>query len=183
MSIAGVHLPTPATDEWWTPVEIFEALEFDFDLDPCAPPEPLAPWIPALNRYSREQDGLSQPWEGRVWLNPPYGKEVGRWLARLAEHGNGIALIFARTDTRWWQESVPSADAVCFIAGRLTFIPGAGQAVSGNSGGPSALIAYGAECAKAVRSCGLGPVYGPPVASREASQLALVNPAGEESSK
>jgi hypothetical protein len=121
---AHPHAPVQgATDEWWTPPHVFEALGLEFDLDPCSPPGGV-PWLPARRHYTREEDGLAQPWEGRVWINPPYGKEAGKWLLRLAEHGDGIALVFARTDVRWWHAAVPSASAVCFIRGRLTFIAG-----------------------------------------------------------
>jgi hypothetical protein len=77
-----------STDEWFTPPEVFDALGIDFDLDPAAPPSGV-PWIPANRHFSKADDGLTQPWTGRVWLNPPYGRETRRWLARLAEHGDG----------------------------------------------------------------------------------------------
>lgn len=160
MPWAHPHLPNQGlTDEWWTPPHVFDALGLAFDLDPCAPPEGCADWLPVAKRYTREQDGLSLPWEGRVWLNPPYGRAAAAWVRRLAEHGHGIALVFSRTDVRWWHEAVPRATAVCFIRGRLTFIPGAGQSAPGNSGGPSALLAYGEDCAEAVARSGLGLTY------------------------
>jgi hypothetical protein len=83
-------------------------------------------------------------------------------MRRLAAHGDGIALIFARTDVRWWHDAVPAARTLCFLDGRLTFIPGDGSVPAGNSGGPSVLIAYGDRCAEAVRSCGLGMVLDVP---------------------
>lgn len=158
----GAHPHSPnegATDEWWTPPEVFEAIGLRFDLDPCAPPVKSCPWIPADRRYLRQMDGLSMPWHGRIWLNPPYGREAGKWVLKLAEHGDGIALVFSRTDVRWWHAAVPKATAVCFIRGRLTFIPGAGQSAPGNSGGPSALVAYGDTCAEAIANSGLGLTY------------------------
>lgn len=163
MAWAHPHAPNEgATDEWWTPPHVFEALGLEFDLDPCAPSLPDAPWLPG-NRYTRHADGLSLPWAGRVWLNPPYGREAGRWVRKLAEHGHGVALVFSRTDVRWWHAAVPSADAVCFIRGRLTFIAGAGQSAPGNSGGPSALLAYGKDCAEALARSQLGVTYGAPL--------------------
>lgn len=156
---AHPHLPNEGkTSEWYTPPEIFDALGLAFDLDPCAPVGGV-PWVPARRYYDWVEDGLTRPWEGRVWLNPPYGKEAGTWLRKLADHGDGIALVFARTDVRWWHDAVPNASAVCFVRGRLTFIAGAGQSAPGNSGGPSALIAFGDECARAVRDSGLGLTY------------------------
>jgi len=89
-------------------------------------------------------------------LNPPYGPETGKWLERLAKHGNGIALIFARTETemffRWGWEA---ADAMLFIRGRLHFHDVHGQRAKGNAGGPSVLIAYGTANAEALRTCGI----------------------------
>ncbi len=156
---AHPHLPNQgSTNEWYTPASVFDALGLSFDLDPCAPPGGV-PWLPAARHFSQADDGLKQQWDGRVWLNPPYGREVGAWLLRLAGHGWGIALVFARTDVRWWHATVPRASAVCFVEGRLTFVPGAGQSAPGNSGGPSALIAFGDDCADALRRSGLGIVY------------------------
>lgn len=141
------------TDEWLTPPEIVRCLG-PFELDPCSPIN--RPWPTAHVHYTALDDGLSQPWSGRVWLNPPYGPETGRWLRRLAEHGDGIALVFARTETqmlhRWaWDE----ADAMLFLRGRLCFYTAAGAPAAGNAGGPSVLIAYGHANAERLRSCGL----------------------------
>ena len=158
MSWDHPHAPNEGkSSEWWTPPHIFDALNIDFDLDPCAPSLPAASWIPALKRFS--SNGLGLTWFGRVWLNPPYGKSTGIWLDRLVEHNNGIALVFARTDVRWWHRALPSASAVCFIEGRITFIAGTDQSAPGNSGGPSALIAYGKDCAIALDHSNLGLVW------------------------
>jgi hypothetical protein len=160
---AHPHLPNQGkTNEWYTPPHVFDALGLVFDLDPCAPDGGVS-WVPANAHYSERDDGLARPWWGRVWLNPPYGAQAGVWVRKLAEHGDGIALVFSRTDVRWWHLAVPSASAVCFIERRLTFIAGDGRSAPGNSGGPSALIAYGAVCAEAVRQSGLGLTYGSPL--------------------
>jgi len=141
------------TNEWYTPPHLFRDLGLDFDLDPCAPAGGL-PWIPAKRFYSVEDDGLTLPWEGRVWMNPPYGRnEIAPWIDRFIAHGNGIALVFSRTDTAWWQYLVRSVDAVSFIAGRLKFV---GDSKAGhNSPVPSMLAAFGPECVSAIRRCGL----------------------------
>lgn len=144
--------------EWYTPPEVFEALGLTFDLDPAAPPGGV-PWVPADAHYSAREDGLAQPWAGRVWCNPPYGVGTGRWLERLADHGDGVALVFARTDTRWFHAAVPWATAVCFIAGRLRFIPGDGRGGRDTAGAPSALIAYGLPCGLALAESGLGQTF------------------------
>jgi hypothetical protein len=146
------------TVEWYTPPGIFDALGLTFDLDPCAPAGGL-PWIPAKRFYSIEDDGLSQPWAGRVWLNPPYGPRTSTWMRRLAAHGDGVALVFARTETEWWHETVGCSHAVCFIAGRLTFVDADRNPGAFNAGAPSALVAYGQENAEAIARAGLGMTF------------------------
>lgn len=133
-------------DEWLTPPAIIKALG-PFDLDPCAPVE--RPWPTAEKHYTILDNGLNQPWEGFVWMNPPYGREVDKWMARLADHGQGIALIFARTETKAWQRHVwARASAILFLDGRLTFHHRDGRQANHSAGAPSALVAYG-ECARA----------------------------------
>lgn len=144
--------------EWYTPGPVIAALGLDYDLDPCSPPGGL-PWIPARRVFTEADDGLTQPWVGRVWMNPPYGEHSQKWMRRLAAHGNGVALIFARTDTRWFHETVGAADAICFIAGRIAFVPGDGRDASWAAGAPSCLVAYGADCAAAVAASGLGMTF------------------------
>lgn len=155
----GGALKEGSSNEWFTPPHIFEALGLDFDLDPCAPLGGV-PWVPAARSYSIHDDGLAQPWQGRIWLNPPYGREAPKWVGRLAEHGDGIALLFTRTDAAWAQSALKRCQAVCFIAGRLSFLDGSGRSRKGhNAANGSMLLAYGSECAKAVLGCGLGVAY------------------------
>lgn len=138
------------SDEWLTPPDIIDAMG-RFDLDPCAPVR--RPWPTARRHYTIEDDGLRQPWSGRVWLNPPYAS-AGRWLHRLADHGAGTALLFARTETALWFEHVwPRASALLFIRGRLHFHHVDGRRARANSGAPSVLVAYGAGDADVLRSC------------------------------
>lgn len=140
-------------DEWLTPPEILQSLG-TFDLDPCSPI--ARPWPTAANHYTIMDDGLSRPWHGRVWLNPPYGKDTSRWLARLADHGNGVALIFARTETEMFFEQVWSkAQAILFLRGRLHFHHVDGRRAEANSGAPSVLIAYGQDNVRALQASGL----------------------------
>lgn len=89
-----------AKDEWLTPPEIIAAVG-PFDLDPCAPIE--RPWDMATRHFTIDDDGLALPWDGFVWCNPPFGAEAEKWLTKLAEHGNGIGLCPARTETRWFR--------------------------------------------------------------------------------
>ncbi len=140
-----------AKEEWLTPPEIIRALG-DFDLDPCAPVQ--RPWEMARRHFTWKDNGLRLRWEGRVWMNPPYGMETSKWMGRLAEHGNGIALIFARTETStWFQHIWGRASAVLFLKGRLSFYNVDGTPGKNSAGGPSALIAYGQENAAILRAC------------------------------
>jgi hypothetical protein len=142
-------------DEWLTPPEILNALG-DFDLDPCAPEN--RPWDMAQNHYSI--NGLFLPWNGRVWCNPPYGKETGKWLDKLARHGNGIALTFARTETKMFFDHVwPKAHSLLFISGRLYFHYVDGTRAKANSGGPSVLIAYGENNSFVLQKCNISGKY------------------------
>lgn len=144
-------------DEWLTPPAVLSALG-EFDLDPCSPIN--RPWETAKAHYTVVDDGLSKPWHGRVWCNPPYGAAAAQWLDRLAAHGNGIALIFARTETAAWVEHVwAKADAILFIAGRLHFHHVDGTRAPANSGAPSALIAYGPDNARRLQGCGLAGAF------------------------
>ena len=146
-------------DEWLTPPHVLKALG-EFDLDPCAPIK--RPWEMATQHYTAQDNGLQQPWAGRVWLNPPYGLEAGQWLARLAAHGAGTALIFARTETEMFFENVRSkASALLFLKGRLHFHYVDGTRAAANGGAPSVLIAYGSEDAEILKSCGLPGAYVP----------------------
>lgn len=111
--------------DWYTPPWIFETMGLNFDLDPCAPNGGV-PWIPADYYYTEEDDGLNSEWEGRVWLNPPYGKDTPRWLARMHEHRNGVAIVFSRTDCKWFFDYVMQSDAILFLRGRVKFVDGLG---------------------------------------------------------
>lgn len=140
-----------AKDEWLTPPPIVRSLG-PFDLDPCAPVN--RPWPTAAHYLTIVDDGLFQRWFGRVWLNPPYSN-VGQWLERLADHGDGIALIFARTETRWFFAHVwQPASAVFFFKGRIAFYHVDG-AVGSSAGAPSCLVAYGDNNVQRIRQSGL----------------------------
>lgn len=142
---------------WLTPPSIVEALG-SFDLDPCgAPGHNLAARTYLLERG---EDGLALPWQGRVWCNPPYGREQVPFVKRMVEHGHGTLLIFAAVETELWHEHIwPRATAVLFPRGRLTFLRGDGVAAKANAGKPSALIAYGDEDAGALLFGGITGRY------------------------
>lgn len=153
MGIGSHTLPNKGiTDSWITPKRIIDALG-PFDLDPCAcTPQP---WKCATRCLTIDDDGLNHPWTGRVWLNPPYS-QAWLWMERLADHGRGTALIFARTEVKGFVEQVwKRADAVMFLHGRLFFHHPDGSRAKGNSGGPSCLVAYGDQDAKRLREARL----------------------------
>ncbi len=142
-------------NEWLTPPDLIEALG-PFDLDPCAPVD--RPWDTATNHLTIRENGLSRPWVGRVWLNPPFGQEIPEWMARMSAHGNGIALVLARTETAWFQDHVffsPTAFSVLFLRGRLTFHHADGSPARGNCGGAPVLVAYGRDSANALLASGI----------------------------
>jgi hypothetical protein len=120
---------------------------------------------------SLPDDGFALPWSGRVWLNPPYGKQTALWLARLADHGNGIALVFARTETAMFARHVwPRASGVLFLAGRVTFCRRDGRLAQKNAGAPSCLVAYGQDNANVLEACALaGAFVALPLHSRAAA--------------
>ena len=116
-----------ATDQWATPQEFFDKLnaEFNFDLDPCADETNHK----CAEYYKREIDGLKQDWGGkRVFCNPPYGREIGKWVekcfseVRIGTCELAVMLIPARTDTKWFHDYIyGKADEIRFVRGRLKF--------------------------------------------------------------
>lgn len=165
MSLSAHQSAQAKTDEWLTPPEILKALG-PFDLDPCAPI--VRPWDTATQHYTIEDNGLMQTWHGRVWMNPPFGREAPHWMRRLAQHGNGVALVPARTETAMFYESVWGvADAVLFLQGRPHFHRVDGSRAAFNSGAPICLVAYGVSNVVALERSGLGHVV--PVLQRRAA--------------
>jgi hypothetical protein len=127
------ELSVGATDEWYTPKYIFDAMGEQFDMDVSSPGSDVTPWIPAQRFVTSES--LSLPWQGFVWMNPPFGARNGLvpWLAKFFGHGNGIALVPDRTSAPWWQFYAPSATSILFVAKKIRFIgvdgvPGASPA-------------------------------------------------------
>jgi hypothetical protein len=127
-------------DTWITPMWLLEPLG-KFDLDPCCPE--VMPWRTANKVMTIVDDGLISPWFGRVWLNPPYGRETGKWLEKLSNHGNGLALVNARTDTRWFHDMVwMRSHSVFFLKKRVFFCRPDGSIGKSGSGCGSCLISY-----------------------------------------
>ena len=143
------HRRTEETsDTWITPKVLIERIG-PFDLDPCAAVN--QPWPCAATSFNELDNGLLQQWRGFVFCNPPYGRKCVAWLERMALHNDGVALIFARTDTKMFFKYVwPIASSILFIKGRVTFHYEDGSAPrrGNNSGGPSALVGYGGRAAE-----------------------------------
>jgi phage N-6-adenine-methyltransferase len=117
----NVHFSS-ATDLWSTPQDFFDKLnvEFGFNLDVCSTAENAK----CSKFYTVADDGLAQPWEGVCWMNPPYGRAIGKWMAKAlkaAEMGaTVVCLVPARTDTRWWHDYASKGE-IRFLPGRLKF--------------------------------------------------------------
>ncbi len=150
------------TTEWLTPPEIIQALG-PFDYDPC-PASVQAPGYQGMDcppPYPATDSLITEwPKDKRIWLNPPYSSKIEPWLKKLADHGNGTALIFARTETAAFCRQVwDRAFALLFIAGRLHFYHNDGTKAKGNSGAPSVLITYSEHDAQMLRQSGIDGYY------------------------
>ena len=139
--MSNVHFSSE-TDQWATPKDFFDKCDKEygpFTLDVCADKDNAK----CQRFFSKAQNGLSQNWTGKCWMNPPYGREIGRWMQKAYESSvNGaivVCLVPARTDTRWWHEYAMKGK-VTFIRGRLKFGGSKNSAPF-----PSALVVFGNE--------------------------------------
>ena len=142
-----------ATPDWITPREVLEDLG-TFDLDPCA--SKVQPWPCATNSIALPMNGLEAIWKGRVWLNPPHGTDTAKWMRKIADHGFGTALVFARTDAPFFAANVWSkASALYFLKGRIRFNRPDGSSAKRAAGAASMLVAYGKYDAEQLENCQL----------------------------
>lgn len=134
------------SDDYYTPPRIFTDMGIRFDLDPCSPPGGL-PWIPADRIFTLADDGLSQPWAGRVWMNPPYSRATP-WVRRFLDHANGVALLpFAKSA---WFDAVWNSAASLVAPG----VNVASEFVGGSISYPVFLAAFGEASVDAIKRCG-----------------------------
>ena len=111
------------SDMWATPQDFFDKLdeEFKFEIDVCATSENAK----CSKFYSISDDGLAQKWVGMCWMNPPYGREIGKWVRKAYESGlegaTVVCLLPSRTDTKWFQDYCLKSSDIRFIRGRLKF--------------------------------------------------------------
>jgi len=108
---------------WCTPKDFFKELntEFHFTLDPCCLPKSAL----CEKYYTPDDDGLKQSWDNEVvFCNPPYGREIGKWVKKASEAVGGVVvmLIPSRTDTRYFHDYIYHKSEIRFLKGRLKFI-------------------------------------------------------------
>lgn len=154
--IMAEHEPSIGlSDDWYTPPEIFAALGLTFDLDPCSPGP--GHWVPARKIYTKADDGLSQPWVGLVFMNPPFGGRNGHvpWLERFLDHKNGVAIVRAYTSSNWWHDHMPRAEGILFPRGKTKFIRPDGS-VGTSPGHGIVLIGAGSTACEALAKSELG---------------------------
>jgi hypothetical protein len=132
------------SDECYTPKSLFDQLDIEFDLDPASCPPELSA-VPAKRFYTVEDDGLSLPWEGRVWLNPPYSKPTP-WVHRFIDHGHGIALLPASRGARWLDHIWNDGDGVAIWIGVFNRADGSIYAQPFST----FLFAMGQDCVEAI---------------------------------
>lgn len=152
-----------ATDEWYTPPEVFDALGCQFDMDVAAPFKREHVCVPT-GRFLIA-GSLVMDWEGFVWMNPPFGKRNGLepWLDKFFSHGNGIALVPDRTSAPWWQKYAPQADLTFAVARKIKFIDINGERGKSPAQGTT-LLAVGPEAIDAfarAHRAGFGHAFRP----------------------
>lgn len=151
-----MHEPSiGGSDDWYRPPFIFSALGLEFDLDPCSPGPDH--WVPAANIYTKEDDGLIQPWEGLVFVNPPFGGRRSHvpWVLKFLEHANGICLVRAYTSADWFHEWAIKAETMVFPRGKTKFIRPDGT-IGAAPGHGIVLLGMGEIANTALMNCGLG---------------------------
>jgi hypothetical protein len=141
-----------ANDEQYTPVSLFAYLGVTFDLDVAAPKGGIH-YIPALAHYSKEDDGLKQPWSGMVWMNPPYSKP-SPWVDKFIAHGNGIALL-PMSKSAWSRKLWDAADGISYV-GTMKFVQADGK--SSQIYMPVLLYSIGHEATEAIKRVNYGRV-------------------------
>jgi hypothetical protein len=163
MTLFGLEQQQATSDDYYTPAWVFQRLGLRFDLDVCSPPEGV-PWIPADRFFTMADDGLSQEWTGRVWMNPPYSN-VTPWWDRFASHGNGVALM-PTAKALWLNDVWRDADAVVIPVGTSARGRGAGDMDFHRPGDtkpvriwfPVIFAAFGDECVEALARLGTSRV-------------------------
>jgi hypothetical protein len=137
------------SDDYYTPRWVFDRMGLRFDVDVCAPPGGVE-WVPADRYYDQAADGLAQPWEGRVWMNPPFS-DCAPWTRRFVEHRHGVCVVQvskSKHSAALWQ----AADAVTFVGG-FAFCDA--MSAEGQVYMPCWFAAFGDECVDAIGRLGV----------------------------
>jgi hypothetical protein len=122
MQLFATPQEATTSDDYYTPAWLFEDMGVEFDMDVASPPGGV-PWIPAKRFLTMADDGLSTPWEGFVWCNPPYSKPAP-WLDRMTEHGDGIILVPADLSSSAYYRAFENAGWLHVPRGRIQFVNG-----------------------------------------------------------
>lgn len=126
-------------DDWETPKDLYESLnnEFHFNLDPCCSKDTAK----CSSFYTIEDDGLCKRWEGNVFMNPPYGRQIVNWIKKAKEESNNgatvVCLVPARTDTKWWHNYCMKSTEIRLLTRRLTF-----EGANNKATFPAAIIVF-----------------------------------------
>lgn len=143
----------PDSAEWYTPPDLLDriyAVLPHIDLDPCS--NPGKPLVRADTHYRKEDDGLSQTWQGVIYMNPPYGREIGKWTGKLVDEftaGNvpaAVALLPVKSDTVWWADLMEAAPVWCAIRGRVKFQSPTGFKQTGTFASAAVLLTEDPGC-------------------------------------
>jgi hypothetical protein len=140
---------TRTSDDYWTPRWVFDTLGVTFDLDVACPPGG-APWVPATRYYTQAEDGLTSPWFGRVWMNPPYSNTTP-WVTKFMQHKNGIALL-PLAKSKWFNHIWADNNAIVLMDSALKFTDPKGG--NGSIFIATCLVAYGQDNIKAIQRVG-----------------------------
>jgi hypothetical protein len=144
---------TTSTVEWYTPPEIFEAMETEFDLDVCSPGAKIVPWIPAKRHLTKKENGLVTDWGNAFcWMNSPFGirNGIAEWIEKFIKHGNGVAIAPDFTSTEWWHALTEQADIIMFVRPKIYFLPKREDGRTNSLG--STLVGIGERGVQALRN-------------------------------
>lgn len=116
-----------ATDEWYTPKYVFDAMDAVFNIDVASPGKEIVHWIPA--QWHITEKSIEKKWNGFVWMNPPFGGRNGiiPWLEKFCEHSNGVCLVPDRTSAPWWQKYAAKMQRILFVSPKIKFIGADGE--------------------------------------------------------
>lgn len=144
-----------ASDDWYTPKDIFDGLGINFDLDPCSPGS--GHWVPASKIFTEAENGLEQDWNGCVFMNPPFGGRNGHipWLDKFLNHANGVAIVRAYTSSAWFHDYAVKAETMLFPKGKTKFVRPDGS-VGKSPGHGVVLLGMGEKSNNALRNSELG---------------------------